>query len=144
MATADEKLEAIEYRMDEAAHYLRRMIELGQLTADEGLAELTRRYARDAYESAKAGLAACLAKLDEPSSAVGLDQVQGFAIATEGEQLNRRLGYLNDLVRGLRWAPVRRQEGEAVVEWSNEQKEALRQEITAALQAARDLLAAMP
>lgn len=144
MPIGEERLEAIQHRMDEAAHHLRRMIELGQLAADEALAELTRRYIRDAYEGAKAGLAACLAKFDEPSSAVSLDQVQGFAIVKLGAELDRKLGYLNDLMRSLRWAPVRRHDGEAVLEWSNEQKEALQQELSATLKAARDLLAAMP
>ena len=144
MAMAPERIEAIRFRMDEAAHHLSRIIELGHTAANEGPDDRLRCYIRDAYEDAKSALAACLAKFDEPSSAVSLDQVQGFAIENQANELNRKLGYLQDLAHSLTWPPVRRQGGDSVIEWSDEQKELLRQELSATLKAARDLLAAMP
>lgn len=144
MTVTAERIDAIRFRMDEAAHHLGRIIELGHMAASEGPDGLLRRYVRDAYEDSKAGLATCLAKFDEPSSAVSLDQVQGFAVENQANELNRKLGYLQDLARSLAWPPVRRQGGEGVVEWSDEQKDVLRQELLATLKAARDLLAAMP
>jgi hypothetical protein len=144
MATEQEKLQAIQQRMDEAAHHLRRMIELGKLAADTAAEELARRYMRDAYESAKAGLEACLGRLEEPTSAVGLTAVEGLAIATTAEGLDRKLGYVRDLMSTLRWAPVRRQDGRAVVEWSPEQRAALEAELRAVVQAAWNLIATMP
>ena len=144
MPNEKERLEAIEHRLEAAAHQLRRIIELGQVAVNEELPEPMRRYVRDAYEDAKTALGACLGRLEEPSKAVPLNRTQGFAVAELGEELDRKLGYLNDLMRSLRWAPVRRHDGEAVLEWSNEQKEALQQELSATLNAARDLLGSMP
>jgi len=140
-----EQLEAFILRTEEMAHQIGRLHSVGVTAAQDVPQEDQRLYLRLSYHSAKAALIAALRDaLDGKPEVVPLTKPDGFTIQDSMSTINRALGYLQSLCTGLHDGPVQQEDGTLVVEWTQEQRDAIRAAVEAKVQEVRDALATLP